>query len=241
MRYRIALRHTDRMTSPGMTAPEPAASGPALPGWPLFDLRLRCRDVELRVVQPSDLGQLADLLPDDAEHDPRAELFGGLDRDANRRRLLYQTCWRSLGTWSPLSWSLDFAVTSDGALAGLQTLEAGQFPVLRTVDSASWLVKDVRGRGAGIAMRMAVLGLAFDHLGADAAITSAASGNSASLGVSRRIGYQANGLSFSDSEQGRIELTHLRLTAAAWRASGLGREVSVSGLEPCRPWFGQSS
>jgi RimJ/RimL family protein N-acetyltransferase len=219
----------------------PVAIPPALPGWPLFGLRLRCRGVELRLAREGDLRPLAELMPADVEHDPHAELLGGLDREANRRRLLYQTYWRSLGTWSPSSWYLDFAVTSDGALVGMQSLEADQFPVLRTVDTASWLATAARGRGIGVAMRMAVLGLAFDNLGAEAAITAAVSTNAASLGVSRRIGYQPNGLSFSDSEQGRIELTHLRLTAGAWRASGLGGEVSVRGLEPGRPWFGPAT
>lgn len=217
----------------------PAAIPLALPGWPLFGLRLRCRGVELRLAREGDLGPLADLMPADVEQDPHAELLGGLDREANRGRLLYQTYWRSLGTWSPSSWYLDLVVTRDGELVGMQSLEADQFPVLRTVDTGSWLAAAARGRGTGVAMRMAVLGLAFDYLGAEAAITAAVSSNAASLGVSRRIGYQPNGLSFSDSERGRIELTHLRLTAGAWRASGLGGEVSVSGLEPGRPWFGQ--
>lgn len=232
--------HTDPMNPPGTTPPG-ADPNPALPGWPLSGLRLRCRGTELRVVRERDLAELADKLPDDFEHDPHAELLVGLDRDANRRRLLYQTYWRSLGTWSPVSWYLDLAVWHNGELAGGQSLEAEQFPLLRTVDTGSWLAKAVRGRGVGVAMRMAVLGLAFDHLGAEAAITAAAGGNGASLGVSRRIGYRPNGVSFSDSEHGRIELTHLRLTADAWRASGLGRDVTVTGLEPCLPWFGQTS
>jgi len=206
--------------------------------WPLFGLLLRCRSAELRLLREDDLPLLAAMLPDDVEHDPRAEFFGGLDRDANRRRWLLQTYWRSLGTWSPSSWLLDLLVQRDGQPVGVQTLEADQFGVLRTVDTASWLIPAARGRGTGVAMRTAVLGLAFDHLGALAAISSAEPANAASLGVSRRVGYEPNGVSFSDSEHGRIELTHLRLTADRWRASGLGRDVTVTGLEPCRPWFG---
>lgn len=208
------------------------------PAWPLFDLRLRCRGLELRVVRESDLARLAEVRPDDFEHDPRAEMFAGLDLRQNRRRLVYQEYWRNLGTWSPTSWYLDMAVTADGEVVGVQSLEAEQFPSVRTVDSGSWLIPAVRGRGLGVAMRMAVLGLAFDHLGALAAVTSADSGNAASLGVSRRIGYQPNGVSLNSSGHGRIELTHLRLTVAAWRASGYGRDVTVTGFEPCRPWFG---
>jgi RimJ/RimL family protein N-acetyltransferase len=206
--------------------------------WPLFDLRLYCRAVELRPVRERDLAHLAAIQPDDYEHDPRAALLPALDVRQNRARLVYQGFWRSLGTWSPSSWCLDFAAVVDGAVVGVQSLEADDFPVLRTVDSGSWLIPGARGRGVGIAMRMAILGLAFDHLGALAAVTSARSDNGASLGVSARIGYVANGVSLNDSGHGLVELAHLRLTRAQWQASGQGREVAVRGLEPCRPWFG---
>jgi RimJ/RimL family protein N-acetyltransferase len=207
--------------------------------WPLFDLRIRCRDVELRVVRESDLPLLAAILPDDWEQDPQAEMFPQLSLRENRSRLCYQGYWRSTGTWSPMSWSLDCAVQLNGSVVGVQSLEAERFPVLRTVDTGSWLVTEARGKGIGVAMRLAVLGLAFDHLGALAALTSARHDNSASLGVSRRIGYLPNGVSLNDSGQGLIELTHMRMTSADWHDSGQGREVTVTGLEACLPWFGQ--
>jgi RimJ/RimL family protein N-acetyltransferase len=209
-----------------------------LTDWPLFGLRLSCRDVSLRPIREADLPHLADIQPDDYEHDPRAEMLPELDWRQNRRRIFYQEHWRHLGTWSPSSWTLDLAVEADGALVGVQSLEAEQFPVLRTVDSGSWLSHAVRGRGIGVAMRMAVLGLAFDHLGAVAAISSARSDNAASLGVSRRVGYRPNGVSLNDSGNGVVELTHVRLTSADWQASGQGRDVTVTGFEPCRAWFG---
>jgi RimJ/RimL family protein N-acetyltransferase len=209
-----------------------------LPDWPLFGLRLRCREVELRLARESDLPHLAASRPGDYEHHPRAEMFEGLDAGQNGRRLTCQEIWRSLGTWSPSSWCLDMVVTRDGAVVGVQTLEADDFPVLRTVDSGSWLIPGARGRGVGVAMRTAVLGFAFDHLGAVAAISSADPDNAASLGVSRHIGYTGNGVSLANSGHGPIELAHLRLTAGQWRASGQGRDVTVTGFEPCQPWFG---
>ncbi len=208
------------------------------PAWPLFDLRLRCRSLLLRPVTEADLPRLAAIQPDDYEHDPHAELLPGLDLRQNRARLCYQSYWRSAGTWSPAAWCLEFAVQSDGAVVGMQSLEAAQFPVLRTVETGSWLIPAVRRRGLGVAMRLAVLGLAFDHLGALAALSAARTGNAASLGVSRRIGYADNGVSLTDSADGVVELVQLRLTAAGWRAAGHGTEVSVTGFEPCRPWFG---
>jgi RimJ/RimL family protein N-acetyltransferase len=208
--------------------------------WPLFGLRLRCRDVVLRPVREADLELLAGIQPDDYEHDPRAELLPELTLSQNRQRLVYQGYWRALGTWSPSSWWLNLAVEFRGAVVGTQSVEAEQFPSQRTVDSGSWLVPSVRGRGLGVAMRMAVLGLAFDHLGALAAVSSARSDNGASLGVSRRIGYIDNGVSLNESGRGLVELTHVRLTAEAWRTSGLGSEVTVTGFDPCRPWFGEN-
>ena len=204
-------------------------------GWPLFDLRLRCRGVELRAMREADLPGLAAILPGDVGHDPRLELFASQSPAENERRLFRQGYWRALGTWSPSSWVLHLAVAYEGALVGVQTLEGDNFPVLRTVDTASWLIPSVRGRGVGVAMRMAALGLAFDHLGAVAAITSATVDNAASLGVSRRVGYTGNGVSLIVETAGVAKLQHLRLTAEQWRH---GAEVSVQGTTPCRPWFG---
>jgi RimJ/RimL family protein N-acetyltransferase len=84
-------------------------------------------------------------------------------------------------------------------------------------------------------MRTAVLGLAFDHLGAAAAISSATVSNAASLGVSRRIGYAENGRSrIVDTSGEVVDLQNFLLTAAHWP----GADVEVTGLEPALPWFG---
>jgi RimJ/RimL family protein N-acetyltransferase len=204
--------------------------------WPLFDLRLRCGPVALRPVTDADLPALDTAYPDDVDQDPRAERFPGLGRARDRHRLLVQGIWRSRGTWSPDSWCLDLLVETDGEVVGLQTLEGDDFPRLRTVDTASWLSPMARGRGLGVAMRTAVLGLAFDHLGAEVAVSSAVVDNHASLGVSRRLGYADNGISRILTEAGVAELRHLRLTRAAWVAAG--HRVDVTGLADCLPWFG---
>ena len=204
--------------------------------WPLFDLRLAHGPVALRPVTDADLDELAAVLPDDVELDPHRERFAGLDPVRDRQRRFVQGLWSSRGTWSPDSWCLDLRVDSDGGAVGVQTLEGDHFHDLRTVDTASWLVPAARGRGLGTAMRTAVLGLAFDHLDAVAAISSAVLDNHASLGVSRRLGYVDNGRSRILTEAGPAELQHLRLTADGWRAAR--HRVEVSGVEACRPWFG---
>lgn len=206
--------------------------------WPLAGIRLDCGAVHLRPVREDDLGPLASILPADWEHDPHAELLPGLDEGQQRRRLLHQDYWRSMGTWSPSSWSWPFVVEHEGAPVGMQTLEADDFPRLRTVDTASWLVPSTRGRGVGVAMRTAVLALAFDHLGARAAVTSARRDNAPSLGVSRRLGYVDNGVGLTDSAAGVVELVHLRLQREVWLAAGHGSRVEVTGIAEARPWFG---
>jgi RimJ/RimL family protein N-acetyltransferase len=210
-----------------------------VPGsWPLFGLRLSCGEVSLQPVCEADLDELAGMLPDDYEHDPASVLLPELDLDANRRRLLRQTYWRAWGTWSVDSWKLPFRVAHDGRLVGVQALEADHFPDLRTVDSSSWLDSDCRRRGIGTAMRTAILALAFDHLGAQAAVTSARHDNLASLGVSRRLGYRDNGVSMTRSPTGPCQLRHMRLTRDDWVASSWGDSVTLTGIEPCAPYFG---
>jgi len=206
--------------------------------WPLFDLSITSDDLELHAVRDVEVEALAGMFSDDVEQDPRAERFDSLDPAADRRRLVGQGIWRNRGTWSPSSWCLDFAVVHQGRLVGLQTLEADDFLLLRTVDSASWLTTTARGQGIGLAMRTAVLTLAFDHLGAQHAISSARLDNAASLAVSRRIGYADNGLSVVRSPSGIATLQHLRLTRDQWDASGRGRGFTVKGVDRCRAWFG---
>lgn len=202
--------------------------------WPFFDLRISSGEVLLRGVTDVDLDPLLAVLPDDLGRDPRHRPF--LDAAADARRILTAEIWQHRGAWSPDSWCLDLAVEVDGRVVGIQALEGDHFPLLKTVDSHSWLATAVRGRGLATAMRAGVLGLAFDHLGAVAAVSSAEVANVPSLAVSRRLGYADNGLSRSDSTEGVIELRHLRLLAETWRAAG--HPVEIEGVEACHPWFG---
>jgi RimJ/RimL family protein N-acetyltransferase len=80
--------------------------------------------------------------------------------------------------------------------------------------------------------------MAFDHLGAEAAITSAWHDNTASLGVSRSLGYRDNGVSSLARGAGVDTLVHLRMTRADWQAAGGAPDVRVEGVETALPLFG---
>ena len=210
------------------------------PYWPLFDLRLTTERLTLRPWTEADLGLVADRLPADLAQDPAATRFDLGDEHRVRGVVTHQGYWRQMGTWTPREWSLTFLAHLDGEFVGCQGLEGTDFVDLRTVDSSSFLVPEVRGRRLGQEMRRAVLALAFGPLGALAAITSAWHHNHASLGVSRALGYQPNGESLHrrDDGDGVDTMVHLRLLRERWVASGLADGVRVEGLEPCLPFFG---
>jgi RimJ/RimL family protein N-acetyltransferase len=205
--------------------------------WPLADLRLTIGEVTLRPMTERDLGPLADLLPDDVEQNPIFPPYAGRDGRSARGTTLHQTYWHSLGNWRPESWNLPLTVSVGGEPVGVQTLEADDFAARRTVDSSSWLATTARGRGIGKRMRLAVLTLAFDGLGAQVAETSAWHDNEASLGVSASLGYVDNGV-YIHADRGRVdEMRRMRLTRRAF-AEQPDADVRIEGLSACLPFFG---
>ena len=209
------------------------------PHWPLLDLRITVGDLGSgRWSRPTSPRWCGCCRP--TWSSTRTRRASTCRTSVHRAVVVHQEYWRSYGTWKVEAWRFHLAVRRDGELLGLQELEGNDFPTLRTVDTSSWLVPEVRGHGLGKTMRRAVLSLAFDHLGALAAITSAWHDNHASLGVSRSLGYRPNGESLMAREgsHGVDTLVHLRMTAADWAATGGSQGVTVEGVDACRPWFG---
>ena len=199
----------------------------------LFDLRLRTARLELRLPSDDELFELAGRAPVDLETDPAWP--------APVETFVLQWFWRALGTWRTEQWRLPLAVWVEGSPSpvGFQELEAGNFAVLRTVESSSWLVSQVRGQGLGKEMRAAVLALAFDGLGAQVATSGAWDTNAASLGVSSALGYVDNGW-HPHAREGearvmrRVVLERVNWDPAAW-------PTTIEGLDACRSWFGGGS
>ncbi len=206
--------------------------------WPLWDVRLRTGGIELAPMSEADLETMTATVPDDLEINPAATRYGGMDERTWRGLVVHQEYWKAMGCWSPDDWEVYFVVRRAGTVLGLQGLEGPDFRTLRTVDTSSWLAERARAAGVGKAIRRAVLALAFDHLGARAAITSAWQDNHASLGVSRSLGYRPNGESLLARGDGVDTLVHLRMTVADWRARGGAPDVEVRGVPAALPLFG---
>ena len=211
-----------------------------LDAWPLPKLTLRTPDLLLRPTTEADLPAIAATLSPEVSGDPHLPRFDALDQRTSAVVAACQSYWQSVGNWSVDNWRLDFVVVLGERVVGVQSLEGEDFRVLRTVDSASHLAPEARGRGWGKQARLGVLAFAFGQLGAEYAITSAWHHNGPSLGVSRALGYQPNGVSRhrSDTGTGADTLVHLRLSRSDWEASGLGEAVEIGGFEACRPFFG---
>jgi RimJ/RimL family protein N-acetyltransferase len=202
--------------------------------WPVMGLCATAAEVVLRPVVEAEFVELATLLPDDYELDPTIDSAGALPRPLH----LLRTYWRDQAVWRTDSWKLHLvAIAPSGRPIGMQTVEAEDFTTDRTVDSASWVTRAARRRGFGAAMRGAMLALAFDGLGARRAITSAWQDNTASLAVSRRLGYEVDHVEQRVRGDAQDALVHLQLSVESWRATRPPR-VALTGVEPSLASFG---
>ena len=89
----------------------------------------------------------------------------------------------------------------------------------------------IRDRGSGL------LTLAFDHLDAHAALTEVFQDNHASQGVSRKLGYEHDGISVDARGDEALVSDRLRLTRETWTRQTRPM-VGVDGMAACRPMFG---
>jgi len=207
--------------------------------WPLFGLRLRSERLVLRPPTDDDLMRLlpvarAGIHPPDEM--PFGVVWSTLPSPAFERGFM-QHYWRIRGTWSPDGWFLNLMVELDGRPIGAQSISGEAFSVHRTVQTGSWLGRPFQGQGFGKEMRATVLAFAFDGLGALLAETQAFVDNHASNGVSRALGYEANGLGSLAPQGVARETQRFRMTVAGWRSMPRG-PVTIEGLDACREMFG---
>lgn len=155
-------------------------------------------------------------------------------------RSFVQYHWAKRADWAPARWVLNLATFLEGRPIGSQSIEAADFPTLRTVRTGSWLGRPWQRKGYGTEMREAVLTLAFDGLGAEVAESGAFTDNLASAGVSRALGYEENGIDRLAPRGAARDLARYRLTRAVW--TGRPRKAAaIDGLEGCLELFGATS
>jgi RimJ/RimL family protein N-acetyltransferase len=219
-----------------MDAPTPTTLADA---WPLFGLRLRSERLELRLPTDDEILALIDVAKAGI-HPPDEMPFGIAFTDPPSpefERGFIRHHWTMRATWSPEAWNLNLGIFLDGQPIGSQSMHARQFATYRTVDTGSWLGAAFQGRGYGKEMRAAVLGFAFDGLGARYAESGAFTDNDASNAVSRGLGYEENGRAELAPRGEPRPTIRWRMSAEDWR-SRPRPPLTIEGLDPTRDLFG---
>jgi RimJ/RimL family protein N-acetyltransferase len=207
------------------------------PYWPFFDLRIRTPRLELRYPDDDDacaLAALAALGVHPPELMPFTIPWTRAEPPALERQSL-QFLWRCRADLAPEQWTLPLVVVEDGRVVGNQTVSAKDFPVIRTVETGSWVGQAHQGRGIGKEMRAAVLHLAFAGLNAARANSGAFEDNAASIAVSRALGYADDGTDVHNREGASARQLRFRLDRDAWARRD---DIAIEGLEACLPVLG---
>ena len=207
--------------------------------WPLYGLRLRTPRLELRLPALAELDELAQLSVEGV-HEPDSMPFAVPWTDlppVERARSVMQFHWRTLASWTPQDWNLQLVVFLGGVVAGTQSVAARDFAIVREVSTGSWLGQRYQGQGVGTEMRAAVLDLAFAGLDAESAVSEAMTDNAASNAVSRKLGYQPNGLARRRVRDALGYDQRFVLDRARWEQCRTV-PVEIDGLAACLPFFG---
>jgi RimJ/RimL family protein N-acetyltransferase len=207
---------------------------------PLYELKLRTPRLELRLPTRDEIMELARL----AER--------GIHPPAEMPFQVPWTDWIGNDEWPqsfvdfheqsvaeiwPESWRLELVTFLGGTPIGTQGIRSDAFAETRTVETGSWLGRELQRRGYGTEQRIAALALAFEGLGARAAISGALEGNVASARVSEKLGYAITGVGSVAPRGTPVPHTDFRLEREAWEAAE-HPAVEILGLERCRPLLG---
>jgi RimJ/RimL family protein N-acetyltransferase len=163
--------------------------------FPPFALRIQAGPLVLRPITDDVLPALIEVAAAGV-HDPALMPFyyPWTDAPADRLPLEFaQYHWRTRASWSREAWTLELAVEYEGAIVGCQGVTTRDYLITRTGETGSWLGRTHHGRGIGTRMRQALCAFLFDELGAGEITSGAFTDNPASLGVSRKVGYRADG------------------------------------------------
>ncbi|MFL5964628.1 MAG: GNAT family N-acetyltransferase [Gaiellaceae bacterium] len=205
---------------------------------PLTRLRVRTPRLELRLGTRAELRALGELAQGGI-HDPATMPFGAPWTDNSDRPGFVDDAIEhheaSTRDWQPEDWSLGLIAFHRGRPIGVQSVRGKRFAERRTVDTGSWLGRELQGLGLGTEMRAAALYLAFEGLGATLATSGAIEGNPQSLGVSRKLGYEVVGSHVVSPRETPVEHTDLELRRDTFRSPV---PVELVALQPLLPLFG---
>jgi RimJ/RimL family protein N-acetyltransferase len=199
---------------------------------PVYRLRLRTERLELRMPDLDDLVALADQAAAGV-HGPDFMPFltpWTECEPVERGRRTLQWQMGVIAGMTPEKWTLPLVVVHDGQVIGMQEVGAKEFKATREASTGSWLGRAHHGNGFGTEMRAAVLDFVFTGLGADFALSASFEGNVASEGVSRKLGYKANGIDHHVLEGVRRQDNRWLLTREDWEAHR-EHEVAIEGLD----------
>jgi RimJ/RimL family protein N-acetyltransferase/GNAT superfamily N-acetyltransferase len=204
------------------------------PPHPLSRLRLRTPRLELRIATIAELRELYGVV-EDGIHDPGFMPFGLAWTDDATEESFLNWHLSALRDWRPYDWRLELVVFLDGRPIGVQALHGVQFGRTRRGSTGSWLGTRWQRQGLGTEMRGAILTLLFDGLGGSEAASGAIVGNEASLGVSRKLGYEQVGISTVTPRGVSVEHRVLLLTRDRFRRPP---GIAIQGLEGLDSLFG---
>jgi len=211
----------------------------AHPYWPLFDLSVRTPRLELRYPDDDMCTRLAGAAGGDlfAGTGNQFRLDWTSDPSPERERRSLQFYWRCRAELSPASWNLPLVVLVAGEPAGSQGLHADDFAHKRSIESGSWLAERFQGRGLAREMRLAMLHLAFDGLGATEALSGAFETNVRSLRVSQSLGYSDNGEQVMMRGDRPTRVLNFRMDSATFAALRR-QDIVIENLAECLPLLG---
>lgn len=206
--------------------------------WPLTQLKLATTRLELRMPDDDELSELARVAANGV-HQPGEQPFltpWSTLPPLDRARHVMRQHWSRKGAWRVEDWALELGVFRGVQPVGIVTLKARNFSVLREVKTESWLGREFHRQGIGTEARRALLGLAFEGLGAVTALTEVFQDNVGSQEVSRRLGYRPDGIS-RDVLAGRVVVSdRLRLDVSDWNPANR-TDLVVTGLQKALPFF----
>ncbi|MBT2520435.1 GNAT family N-acetyltransferase [Arthrobacter sp. ISL-28] len=206
--------------------------------FPPFALTLTTPRLVLRPLQDDDIPAAVEAATSGV-HDPGRNPFGTPWAEAPADQLgpnMARWYWQCRAGTTPESWALILGIWHGGTFVGCQDVGAKDFAVIRTVTTGSWLRKSAHGRGFGKEMRAAVALYAFDWLGAEAAESEAAVWNAPSLGVSRSLGYELNGITRMSWDGKAETVQRVRLTPETFKRPDW--QLKVAGHEPTAKFLG---